>query len=290
MPLVGRVYFASLKNGERYYLRLLICNVVGPTSFQHLQTVNGIEYTTYREAANLLGLLIGYHHYDASLREAAAWQTGNTLRHMLAIILKESPPADPRKLWEDHRENLSDDCLRRLQRRRPHLILTNEQLHNYALSVLATVLNQMDRSLEDVGMPEVNSLMLEDCGICLQDLDRPSQMAAECSAHRVRLVLEHANHEQADVFHSVANALAQENPEMFFLNGPGGTGKTFIVNGLLHHCNSLDINFLSVASSGIAALLLFQGQTAHTTFKIPLSVSSTSTCSFSADNHIDKKI
>ena len=78
---------------------------------------------------------------------------------MFAIFLKESPPADPRKLWENHCDNLSDDCLRRLQRRRPHLILTNEQLHNYALSVLATVLNQMDRSLEDVGMPEVNSLM-----------------------------------------------------------------------------------------------------------------------------------
>ena len=82
-------------------------------------------------------------------------------------------------------------------------------------------------------------------------------MAAEQSAQRVRLVLEHANREQADVFHSVANALAQDNPAMFFLDGPGGTGKTFIVNGLLHHCNSLDIEFLSVASSGIAALLLF---------------------------------
>ena len=36
MPSVGRVYFASLKNGERYYLRLLLCHVFGPTSFQHL--------------------------------------------------------------------------------------------------------------------------------------------------------------------------------------------------------------------------------------------------------------
>jgi hypothetical protein len=107
----------------------------------------------------------------APQREAAAWQTGDQLRHMFAIILKESPPADPRKLWEYHCENLSDDCLRRLQRRRPHLILTAEQLHNYALSLLATVLSRMDRSLEDVGMPEVNLLMLEDCGISFEDLD-----------------------------------------------------------------------------------------------------------------------
>ena len=209
---------------------------------------------------------------------------------MLAIILKESPPADPRKLWEDQCDNLSDDCLRRLQQRQPHLILTNEQLHNYALSLLATVLNQMDRSLEDVGMSEVNLLMLEDCGISCEDLDRPVPMSSELSAQRVHLVLEHANREQADVFHSIANALVQDNPAMFFLDGPGGTGKTFIVNRLIHHCNSLDINFLSVASSGIVALLLFQGQTAHTSFKIPLTLSSNSTCSFSAHNYVGKKI
>ena len=80
---------------------------------------------------------------------------------MFAIILKESPPDDPQKLWEDHCENLSDDCLRRLHRRKPHLILTDEQLHNYALSLLETVLTQIERSLEDVGMPQVDLLMLE---------------------------------------------------------------------------------------------------------------------------------
>ena len=52
MPSVGGVFFATLKNGERYYLCLLLSHVIGPTSFQHLQTVNGIEYSTYCEAAN----------------------------------------------------------------------------------------------------------------------------------------------------------------------------------------------------------------------------------------------
>ena len=106
-------------------------------------------------------------------------------------------------------------------------------------------------------------------------------LAAARSAKRVPLVLEHANAEQAEVFNNITNALEQGNPAMVFLDSPGGSGNNSIVSGLLHHYNRLYINFLLAASSGIAALLLFQGQSSHTAFKIPLYVFSNSMCSFS---------
>lgn len=68
---IGCVYFANLKQGDRYYLRLLLCHVPGPTSYEYLQTVEGITYPTFREAALNLGLLLDDRHYHESLTEAA---------------------------------------------------------------------------------------------------------------------------------------------------------------------------------------------------------------------------
>ena len=58
----------------------------------------------------------------------------------------------------------------------------------------------------------------------------------------------------------------------FFLDAPGGTGKTFLINLLLAQIRSSGKVALAVASSGIAATLLSGGRTAHSTFKLPLNV------------------
>lgn len=68
---IGQVYFANLKRGDVYYLRLLLSHVPGPTSFAYLRTVDGILLSTFREAADKLGLLLNNRHYHESLTEAA---------------------------------------------------------------------------------------------------------------------------------------------------------------------------------------------------------------------------
>ena len=47
---------------------------------------------------------------------------------------------------------------------------------------------------------------------------------------------------------------------------------------------------LAVASSGIAALLLPGGRTAHSRFKIPLNLNSTSTCDTTVQSHVAELI
>ncbi|KAF0768422.1 ATP-dependent DNA helicase [Aphis craccivora] len=59
---------------------------------------------------------------------------------------------------------------------------------------------------------------------------------------------------------------------LFFLDAPGGTGKTFLMNLLLAQIRCSGKVALAVASSGIAATLLIGGRTAHSTFKLPLNV------------------
>jgi hypothetical protein len=65
---------------------------------------------------------------------------------------------------------------------------------------------------------------------------------------------------------------------IYFVDGPGGTGKTFLYNKLLAKVRCEGDIALSVASSGIAALLLEGGRTAHSRFKIPIQLDETSTC------------
>ena len=59
---------------------------------------------------------------------------------------------------------------------------------------------------------------------------------------------------------------------MLFLDAPGGTGKTFLINLILAKLRSEGKIALATASSGIAATLLTGGRTLHSTFKIPLDL------------------
>ncbi|XP_076064372.1 ATP-dependent DNA helicase Pif1-like [Oratosquilla oratoria] len=58
----------------------------------------------------------------------------------------------------------------------------------------------------------------------------------------------------------------------FFLDAPGGTEKSFVLNAILDTVRSQGKIALAVASSGIAATVLHGGRTAHNMFKIPLLV------------------
>src|SRR5580698_7347111 len=71
---------------------------------------------------------------------------------------------------------------------------------------------------------------------------------------------------------------------IYFVDAPGGTGKTFVFNTLLALVRKEGDIALAVATSGIAALLLEGGRTAHSRFKIPLKIDETSTCNISSNS------
>ena len=76
----------------------------------------------------------------------------------------------------------------------------------------------------------------------------------------------------------------------FFVYGHGGTGKTFLWKIIINKIRSDGKIVLAVASSGIASLLLPGGRTAHSRFKIPLSVDKYSTCQIKKGTQLAKLI
>ena len=78
------------------------------------------------------------------------------------------------------------------------------------------------------------------------------------------------NEDQQQAYLKTCESIENNRGELFFLNGHGGTGKTFLYKVLCSKFRSEGVIVICVASSGIAALLLPLGQTAHSTFKIPI--------------------
>ncbi|KAM0012162.1 putative DNA helicase Pif1, P-loop containing nucleoside triphosphate hydrolase [Helianthus debilis subsp. tardiflorus] len=72
--------------------------------------------------------------------------------------------------------------------------------------------------------------------------------------------------------------LANDLPGVFFIDGPGGTGKTFLYNALLAQVRARGLIALATTSSGAAANNMPGGRTVHSRFKIPINLDNNSMC------------
>jgi hypothetical protein len=87
------------------------------------------------------------------------------------------------------------------------------------------------------------------------------------------------NEEQREAFDKITTAVVERTPKLYFLNGPAGTGKTFVYKTLCYSLRGQGKIVLCVASSGIAALPLPGGRTSHSMFKIPIEIYDGKACS-----------
>ena len=78
--------------------------------------------------------------------------------------------------------------------------------------------------------------------------------------------------DQKHVYDCFCSMIDSNEGGMLFLDAPGGTGKTFLINLILAKLRSEGKIALATASSGIAATLLTVGRTLHSTFKVPLDL------------------
>ncbi|XP_027083552.1 uncharacterized protein [Coffea arabica] len=99
----------SPREGERYYLMLLLTNIAGPTFFEDLLTINGQKLASFREVALALRLLYSDAYIEDTLQEAIAFQMPSSLRLLFATLLVYCSPTDPRSLWKKVELELSAD-------------------------------------------------------------------------------------------------------------------------------------------------------------------------------------
>ena len=283
---IGRMYFASPSSGEHFYLRLLLTVVAGATSFAHLHTVNGIQFNTNKEACFALGLLEDDQEWNLCLQEAGQMQTGYALWMLFATILFHCNPTSPGVLWVKYRHHICDDLLVKLNGIFPNRNFSLDEVYDYGLHLINHILSNWGKSLTEIpGMPPIvgnwgavdegNRLLREQLDYNREELDA-----------RVAENVAKFNNPQRAVYNAVMDSVNNNISRLFFLHSAGGCGKTFVCNTIASAVRAKGKICLSVASSGIASLLLEGGRTAHSTFHIPLAVNDTSTYNITQCSHL----
>jgi hypothetical protein len=266
---IGRMFFVSPTAGERFYLRTLLCVVRGPRSFEDLRTHRGQCHATFRDACLARGLLEDDGEWRQCLEEACHMQTGTRLRVLFSMILNFCRPSRPEALWLQYRHGMCDDLRYRIVSSGisdP----SDDQVYDYGLYLLNELLGDYGRTLHDY--PPMPIPMRSDWGSLSENphiaaqLDYNPVQELETAENCVRIL----NVGQLEAYEEITASVLTQQPQLFFLDGPGGTGKTFVYNTICNRIRGQTDVVLCAASSGIAALLLSGGQTAHSMFKIPV--------------------
>ncbi|XP_071698421.1 uncharacterized protein [Rutidosis leptorrhynchoides] len=284
---VGRINFVPPKSGECYYLRILLNKVKGPTSFEDIRTVNGIVYDTFKEACYALGLLSDDREYIASIKETHEWASGDHCRSLFVSLITTDSLSFPDRVWQEMHDLLFDD----LKRDCPaHLISSDETelkkvLYNLALAKIEKLLNSSGTTLKKIpNMPFPDfEFINESCNMLIHDeLDYDaSNLEIERSTFHSTMT-----DEQKSVYDTILDSVDKEQGGLYFLYGYEGTGKTLLWKTLAAAVRARGDIVINVASSGIAALLLTSGRTAHSRFSIPINVLEDSVCSIQPDSDL----
>jgi hypothetical protein len=88
------------------------------------------------------------------------------------------------------------------------------------------------------------------------------------------------NPEQRRAYEDILAAVDSGEGGVFFVDGPGGTGKTNLYKALLAKVRGERKIVVATATSGVAASIMPRGRTAHSRFKIPLNIEDGSSSNF----------
>ena len=310
--VVSRIYTVSPREGERYYLRMLLHHVRGATSFKDIRTVDGEECPSYREACRLRGLLIDDQEWKKALDEGFR-SSFVPLTELFATILIHCSPSDPANIFEEKTPILIEDFRKRKGRQNARLLATNRNAESYVLLELEKYLKDMNgKPLDEYALPLPDRT--------LPPLHRNQNEATEAeevaqSWEELQQALPTLNEGQKAVFDQVVGAVedglssetvepreapqdrfAPENfdddeqdfsrPRCFLLNAAGGTGKTYLIKAIQNCMKVRRRKHFAVATSAVAAKLLKKGTTAHSAFKIPVPCGPGDTCYISVDSEL----
>ncbi|XP_015931715.1 uncharacterized protein LOC107458035 [Arachis duranensis] len=274
--VIGRLTHIPHSHGEEYFLRLLLNYQKGCQTFADVHSVGGIVYDTFKEACYALGLLQDDREFIDALNEASAWASPNYIRRLFAMLLMSNNIVRPDMVWEKCWQHCVDNSL---LSGRHNLGFQRSvcEIKSITLAKIEKLLQPNGRSLNefpDMPFPDYAGLPEPSDTIFFDELNFDRTELASIAVD----LISRLNRDQCVAFDTIATAVRHDTGGFFFVCGYGGTGKTFLWNALSASIRSTGDIVLNIASSGIAALLLPNRRTAHSCFKVPLSVNQDSIC------------
>ena len=271
------MYQVQPSHPERFSLRLLLLHCPGATSFEDLRTVEGHTHGTFKEADNAMGLLEDDDEWRRCMQEAVIVSLPCQLRQLFTTLLIFNNPADETALFAEFQEAMAEDFLRidRERLNNPTLPLSERHVH-LCLHDIIQRLESHGSNVENYSLPPLPSNFQVQWNPQEQRIDPiHEQELGQQMYHQL-------NNEQAPIIDAILHAVTtQSQHRYYYIDGAGGTGKTFLYKTLVHILQGMQMTVACVAFSGIAATLLINGSTAHSKFQIPIPLLPESTCNIS---------
>ncbi|KAE9079010.1 hypothetical protein PF010_g22923 [Phytophthora fragariae] len=282
----------SPQDMNKFYMRVLLCHRKGPQSFEQLRTVDGVTYETYRQAAMKLGYLEDDAEWIACMTEAAAFKKPYELRQQFATILVYSQVSEVRQMWDQFYDDLSQDyayTYRALQGQEKEDLVQFKTLKS-----LHDLLQINGYAVVDFDLPQLHQYPT----LVLDSLLRNSLFRRELEGYDQSTLQSIVGQEdqinvgQRSTYDEILQAVdgSAQGDKLFFIDGPGGTGKSTLLWYILAKVRLSGKIAIAVASSEIASLLLMGGRTAHSTFKIPLKLNDKSACAIYKQSNLTTQI
>ncbi|CAH1422425.1 unnamed protein product [Lactuca virosa] len=269
----GRIHLVSPNLGEAYFLRILLNKVKGLKSFEEIRTVNGEEYSSFRDACYALGLLDDDKEYIDAIKEEIC------LNRRLFGKTHENIWQMEFFITNDRDSSLQFDLCP------PDLSLNEDQLKSLTLFEIEQVLlrnNSSLKSYKNMPFPDVDYVSSSNNRLITEELDYEiSVMKIEFD--RMFLAL---TNEQHHIFLDIMSAVKENKGGIFFVYGYGRTGKTFLWKTISATIRCDCHIVLNVASSGIASLLLPGCRTTHSRFIIPFELTEDSVCKINPNSDL----
>ena len=266
--VIGRMTNIKPSAGEQFYLRLLLLHVPGAcaTCWSDLQAPSGSAdgSKTFQAKARLLGLLHDDRETADMLTEAVRLiRSLNKLAELFCETLVWLEVHDKPRLW--------DTFLTLLREQHPSI-----SIGNFYISVQKH-LNEYALSLTECGIspPEGETTINSACRAedeYLRELRSPDELQKERAACDALTLTDEQSFIYTSMLCSIDRTGDSTDHTVHYVDGPAGAGKTHLYRKLLHYVRSTGRIALAVAMSGIAALLLPGGRTAHSRFRLPVPV------------------
>ncbi|XP_073120339.1 uncharacterized protein [Henckelia pumila] len=277
--VIGRIFNCHPSDGEKFYLKLLLMHIRKPTSFKDLRTIKGKYFDTFREAAQYLGLMETDSTAEMCIEEAATYLMPAALRQLFATILVYCSPKNPKQLWLKFENFLSQDFEHKKT-------LNQYAIKHKVLDIIAYHLDSMGKKLQDFFFVD-DDIVTRTHDNLFKEIQTERDIIIPTED---LLAIKQLNEEQKVAYDQILHHVNNNIPNAFFIDGPGGTGKTFLYRALLATIYSAGHIALATATSGVAASLLPGGRTSHSRFKIPIGENNSKPCSISKQSALAQLI
>lgn len=247
---------------------MLLLVVRGATSFKQVRTFDGVCHSTFKGACQARGLLGDDQEWYNAFDEAASWATSRQLRKLFVTMLLFCEVGDEHAFFEKVWKSLADDIQYQFRDMigNQEYQMADDDLRDRLLDDLTTLFARSGGNIRNFNLPQRSAGSASSSTNRLIEEELSYDMP--CSSDQSNF-LSSLNDEQIAAFNSIIQRVTNHEPGFFFVSRYGGTGKTYLWNCIVTYLRSQKKIVLTVASSGVASLLLPGGRTAHSRFKIP---------------------